>query len=64
MHRKHYVKLADILRQHYVQLDDFAQTSQGADALYYLVEDIATLCESDNPNFDRERFWSAVKGVK
>lgn len=63
MHRKHYVKLAEILRQHRVQLDDYAESAQGADAFYYLVEDIATLCESDNPNFDRDRFWSAVREV-
>ena len=61
MHRKHYTKLVEILRQHRTQLDDFAETSQGADAFYYLVEDLVMMCESDNPNFDRDRFWSAVK---
>jgi hypothetical protein len=33
----------------------------GRDAFYYLVEDLATMCENDNPSFDRHRFWSAIQ---
>ena len=61
MHRKHYVELASIIRQHRIQLEDLLDNDQVRDALYYLTEDIASLCASDNPRFDRDRFWSAVK---
>lgn len=49
MHRKHFILIANILKNHF----DVTYPS------YELAKDFATLCESENPSFDKEKFYKA-----
>ena len=49
MSRKHFIRIATILREH--------------DANHYVIMDFCDYFASENPNFDREKFVSACKGV-
>lgn len=54
MSRKHFVALAETLREH--------RPSEGVDALIRwerLCRDIALVCKRDNPRFQTERFLTA-----
>tara|TARA_R100000231_G_scaffold109253_1_gene80835 strand:+ start:1008 stop:1166 length:159 start_codon:yes stop_codon:yes gene_type:complete len=49
MTRKHFVAIAKVLREN--------------DAKHHLIIDLCDYFQSENPNFDREKFVSASKGV-
>ena len=48
--KKHYIKIAEILNRNRIKIYQFC----------YIVDDLADYFESDNPNFDRDRFIEAV----
>lgn len=54
MTRKDYVEVANILKKYSEAGMIREQTAQ------FLTSDFADLMESDNPRFDRQRFWNAV----
>tara|TARA_R100001086_G_scaffold125656_2_gene64983 strand:- start:604 stop:756 length:153 start_codon:yes stop_codon:yes gene_type:complete len=47
MTKKHFVRIADILKEH--------------SADYYLVKDFCKYFETENPNFDKEKFVNACE---
>jgi hypothetical protein len=58
MHRKHYKEIASILNEY---------TSDGGPNTLFehkkfdaMIEQLARMFESDNPNFSRQRFFDAV----
>jgi replication fork clamp-binding protein CrfC len=60
MHRKHYKAIADII-------NEFSGDGNGPNTLFEqqkfdaLVEAFVSLFEQDNPRFDRNRFFEAVR---
>lgn len=58
MHRKHFILIASILKKY-----NTCQTTKGnklcLQGFYELTADFANLCESENPSFDKEKFYKA-----
>lgn len=52
MSRKHYVKFAELLQKQKPNMDGIKHA--------YMVMDFQELFLTDNPNFDKVRFWNAV----
>jgi len=52
MTKKHYIKLVEVLRKHFWEIDWLKFQN--------LVNDMADMCEKDNPNFNREMFITAI----
>ena len=57
MTRKHFNKLAEILRQHCMA--DRGKPTQCRHT-HALVLDIAKMCRAENPRFDKDKFIEAV----
>lgn len=59
MHRKHYKAIADII-------NEFTGDGNGPNTLFEeqkfdaMIEQLARMFESDNPNFSRHRFFEAI----
>ena len=63
--RKHFIELADILREESEHLTSEASRSEALAHPYYpslerLTSRIADFCHSENPNFSRSRFLTAA----
>jgi hypothetical protein len=54
MTRKHYEQLAKMIRQH--RQDDDGTNSA---TIASIADSLACICESDNPRFNRETFFTA-----
>lgn len=58
MTRKHFILLASILKR-YNQCETTKSNLLAKQGLQELTEDISAICESENPQFDREKFLKA-----
>lgn len=58
MTRKHFILIASILKKYYT-----CETTKGnllcKQAFFELISDFTTLCESENAQFDKDRFLKA-----
>lgn len=63
--KKHFEALAAAIRETHWQVDEMEQyqgDGGGADALYRVADEIATVLATTNPRFDRTRFLAACGG--
>lgn len=56
MSKKHFIQLADALRNH------IAKSDSDPAILNAVVETLADFCEQQNPNFNRERWLGYIAG--
>lgn len=61
MSKKHYTAIADVLNRWYLYFDDAPQEMTVIDVL---TQDLADVFAADNPNFDANRFTSAVYAAR
>lgn len=58
MTKKHFIALADMIKEHNRVLD----TPQADKFTTYQLESLADFCHSTNPNFNRERWLAYIAG--
>jgi hypothetical protein len=54
MTRKHYEKMAGVIRRHRQEDNGYA-----SGAIHSIADDLACIFEADNPRFDRAKFFTA-----
>jgi len=62
MTKKHFIALADAIRQHNLICDPYDSTFERAFDSYQL-KVLANFCASQNPRFDRERWLGYIAGT-